>query len=378
MQAPQHDADDLGSLDEQRFGVVEQQPDRHRRGSNGGIVGDYGTTPITAGQKVYFEVGTDGFYPGSGFTIGVAHHGWDWNTDRYDNGVLSRTDPAPSSADDLTVHWDGIVDEGGSWISNPHRIVASMQLGGTLDFAVDTVNHKLWWRSSLSGQWDENPNDNPATNTGGIDISPLGGAPLYPVVTDWTGAGAAATINGGTVSFRDSVPAGFTALDNLGGGSSGGGSSGGGSSGGGSSGGGSPGGGSPGGSTVTLGSGSDTLALQISEDAWNGDAQFTISVDGQQIGGTQTATALHAAGQKQTFNVLGSFGSGNHNVSINFINDAFGGTPTTDRNLYVDGATIDGNTVPGATFTEYQQWLSGLQLLEFQHPAPKSRVRDDR
>jgi hypothetical protein len=106
---------------------------------------------------------------------------------------------------------------------------------------------------------------------------------------------------------------------------------------------------------VTIGSGRDTLALQVSEDAWNGDAKFTVSVDGRQIDGTQTATALHAAGQTQTFNVLGNFGAGTHTVSVNFTNDAYGGTPTTDRNLYVAGATIDGNTVPGATFTEYSQ-----------------------
>ena len=329
-------------------------------GSSGGIVGAYGTTPITAGEKVYFEIGTDGFYPNTGFTLGVAHHGWDWNTDAYDNGVLDRTDPAPSHADDLTVHWDGVVDEGGSWISNPHRITASMQNGGTLDFAVDTVSHKLWWRSSLTGQWDENPNDNPATNTGGIDISALGGAALYPVVTDWVNPGAAATINGGTASFRDSVPSGFTPLDGLSGGSSGGGSSGGGSSGGGSSGGASSGGSAP--STVTLGSGPDTLALQIAEDAWNGDAQFTISVDGTQVGGTQTATAVHGAGQAQTFGVQGSFGAGNHTVAIDFLNDAYGGTTATDRNLYVDGATIDGTTIPGSTFTEYSQ---GSQSFSF-------------
>ncbi len=326
-------------------------------GSSGGIVGAYGTTPIASGEKVYFEIGTDGFYPNTGFTLGIAHHGWDWNTDRFDNGVLDRTDPAPGYADDLTVHWDGVVDEGGSWISNPHRITASMQNGGTLDFAVDTVDHKLWWRSSLTGQWDENPNDNPATNTGGIDVSALGGADLYPVVTDWVNAGAAATINGGTASFRDSVPNGFTPLDGLSGGSVNGGSTGGGASDGsgtGSGGGASAGsGGDP--AAVTIGSGPDSLALQVAEDAWNGDAQFTISIDGAQIGGTQTATASHGAGQAQTFNVQGSFGAGDHSVAIDFLNDAYGGSAATDRNLYVGGATIDGTAIPGATLAEYSQ-----------------------
>ncbi|MCJ2025973.1 1,3-beta-glucanase, partial [Methylobacterium sp. J-067] len=31
--------------------------------------------------------------------------------------------------------------------------------------------------------------------------------------------------------------------------------------------------------------------------------------------------------------------AGDHKVSINFLNDAFGGTAATDRNLYLDSAT---------------------------------------
>jgi hypothetical protein len=44
---------------------------------------------------------------------------------------------------------------------------------------------------------------------------------------------------------------------------------------------------------VTVGSGPDTLDLKVNEDAWNGDAQFTVSVDGRQIGGTLTAQAAY-------------------------------------------------------------------------------------
>ena len=39
-------------------------------------------------------------------------------------------------------------------------------------------------------------------------------------------------------------------------------------------------------SSVTVGTGPDSLVLQVSEDAYKGDAQFTVSVDGKQIGGT--------------------------------------------------------------------------------------------
>ncbi len=97
---------------------------------------------------------------------------------------------------------------------------------------------------------------------------------------------------------------------------------------------------------VTLGAGPNSLVLEISEDAWNGDAQFTVSVDGIQIGGTQTATASHAAGQDQAFTVLGSFAAGTHTIGVDFLNDAYGGSPTLDRNLYVDSITDGATTSP--------------------------------
>lgn len=97
---------------------------------------------------------------------------------------------------------------------------------------------------------------------------------------------------------------------------------------------------------TTVGAGSDTLALGISENAYQGDAQFTVGVDGQQIGGVLTATSPHDGSSSDTVNVLGDFAPGNHTVTLNFLNDAWGGTPDTDRNLYIDGATYDGAFVP--------------------------------
>src|SRR4051812_1418189 len=106
-------------------------------------------------------------------------------------------------------------------------------------------------------------------------------------------------------------------------------------------------------SAVVLGAGQNTLALSVSEDAWKGDAQFTVSVDGKQIGGIQTATASHAAGQSQEYDIKGTFAAGQHTATVTFLNDAWGGTAATDRNLYVTGAKIDGTTVPAGTLIEY-------------------------
>ena len=89
--------------------------------------------------------------------------------------------------------------------------------------------------------------------------------------------------------------------------------------------------------TTTIGSGSDSLVLRISQDAYQGSAQYTVSVDGKQIGGTLTAGASHAAGQDDTITVKGDWAAGNHKVTVTFLNDLYGGSSATDRNLHVDG-----------------------------------------
>ena len=108
-----------------------------------------------------------------------------------------------------------------------------------------------------------------------------------------------------------------------------------------------PGGSSGGGTTP------DTLALSISQDAWKGDAQFRVSVDGQQVGGTYTASALHASGDAGVFLLTGNWGAGQHSVQVSFINDAYGGTPATDRNLYVNAIAYDGTTYANTTAPLY-------------------------
>ncbi len=85
----------------------------------------------------------------------------------------------------------------------------------------------------------------------------------------------------------------------------------------------------------------DTLVLRLSEDAYNGDAQFTASVDGVQLGTAQSVTALHGAGASQAFTFAGSFGPGTHDLAVTFLND-FWNPGAGDRNLYVQGATLNG------------------------------------
>jgi hypothetical protein len=90
------------------------------------------------------------------------------------------------------------------------------------------------------------------------------------------------------------------------------------------------------------GSNGSTIAMTMSAD---GDAQFTVDVNGQQVGGVYDVTAEHGSGttpaNTQTISLAGNFGaSGPSQVAINFLNDA-----TAD--LYVESINVNGNTFLG-------------------------------
>ena len=103
---------------------------------------------------------------------------------------------------------------------------------------------------------------------------------------------------------------------------------------------------------ITFGTGPDSLVFQISEDAYangdgtsdaKGDATFTVSIDGKQIGGTFTAAASHAAGQDQDrhaqrlLRARHTFRRGQLPERCLHRHSA-----ATDRNLYVDSVTYKG------------------------------------
>ena len=112
------------------------------------------------------------------------------------------------------------------------------------------------------------------------------------------------------------------------------------------------------------------LVLSLSEDAWQGDAQFTISIDGQQVGGVRTATASHAAGQSQAFAIDTTLSAGTHQVGITFVNDAWGGTASTDRNLFLNAATYNGQSVAGSTAALFSNGTASFSLTATNQTAP--------
>ena len=93
--------------------------------------------------------------------------------------------------------------------------------------------------------------------------------------------------------------------------------------------------------------GADTLVINLSEDAWQGHAQFTVAVDGQQVGDVYSAATQHGAGT-DTLTLHGNWGAGAHDLAVTFTNDAYGGTASTDRNLHVEGVSYNGTPVQNA------------------------------
>src|SRR4051794_22469415 len=93
----------------------------------------------------------------------------------------------------------------------------------------------------------------------------------------------------------------------------------------------------------------------MAEDQAQGEhAQFSVSVDGKQIGGLQTVTAPQSSGQTQTFTFNGDWAPGKHDVTVTFANNFIYPGQSGDRNLYVDGVTYDGQTVSSQTTPIYE------------------------
>ena len=123
--------------------------------------------------------------------------------------------------------------------------------------------------------------------------------------------------------------------------------------------------------TETIGSGPDAVVLQVNQDAYQGDAQYIIRIDGVPVDGTLTASALRASGTYDTVTVLGDFTPGPHTVAVDFLNDAWGGTPETDRNLYVHSATFEGVTLPDSAVGLL--WSGSRTLGSFTEAPPMNR-----
>lgn len=115
---------------------------------------------------------------------------------------------------------------------------------------------------------------------------------------------------------------------------------------------------------ASVGTGADTLVLHFNQDAYNGEAQYSVELDGKPVGGVLTAHAIHGTDQEDTLTIHGDIGLGAHSLKVNFLNDSWGGTTATDRNLYLSSGTVNGEDAHlNADF-----FSGGPKLLSFDAP----------
>ncbi len=113
----------------------------------------------------------------------------------------------------------------------------------------------------------------------------------------------------------------------------------------------------------------DTISLVCSEDFYLVDAQFSLTIDGASVTPGTACTARNPApnsptGSSQIIPFNGSWGgtATAHQIAIKFLNDAWGGTSATDRNLYVWSLSFDGTPAPGVA-TGFAYFSNGKLFL---------------
>src|SRR6185437_4230 len=101
--------------------------------------------------------------------------------------------------------------------SNVSTFASSYDVSPVTTFIAVDIGSKLLWisQSNKSGVWNNSAPANPATGTGGINISSLASGPYFICCgcdSNITG-GATCTLNAGDSAFVGSIPSGFSAWD---------------------------------------------------------------------------------------------------------------------------------------------------------------------
>ncbi len=169
---------------------------------------------IGPGAKVYFEVLTSNYNPGSGFGGNTVNIGaWDANF----TGTCGHNHYPGSDLDSVGYFAPGGLFINGDVVGVPVATWAPFTADSNVGIAIDVANSKIWGRVN-GGNWNNSPTANPATNTGGVDISSLTAHVnsifngLTPVVTFLFTGGGKATGQFASSSWTYSAPSGFAQL----------------------------------------------------------------------------------------------------------------------------------------------------------------------
>lgn len=124
----------------------------------------------------------------------------------------------------------------------------------------------------------------------------------------------------------------------------------------------------------------NTILVRASGDAFDGPARIRVMVDGKDISGQMTITAVHKAGAEQVLEVRTDADLvAARQLQVQFTNDAWGGSADKDRNAYIHGISVNGVVIdnksgryeskPGTFVTalnqQGQQFLPGGGILHY-------------
>ena len=115
----------------------------------------------------------------------------------------------------------------------------------------------------------------------------------------------------------------------------------------------------------------DTITVRVSGDAYLGDPNFALILDGRTLYPTNVVTADHASGAWQTFTFKGDFvaaGDTTYKVGVRFTNDAYK-AGAGDRNLYVDEIVLN-NVSDGRDVTLNRNATATWNLTGVAAPSP--------
>lgn len=151
------------------------------------------TTSKSTG-KWYFEAVADVKAGTSTLGIGWANGSWDYFTNYLGENTQG------------FAQWDDQI-----YYNNTGPAQTFAQ-GDRIGVAFDADNERVWFRVN-GGNWNLSGTADPATNTGGIDVSASSG-PWMPALETF-GTGNQATANFGATAFTDAIPSGFSRIDAL-------------------------------------------------------------------------------------------------------------------------------------------------------------------
>ena len=106
-----------------------------------------------------------------------------------------------------------------------------------------------------------------------------------------------------------------------------------------------------------------TLTLHLAEDAWQGDAQYSVTVDGKALGTGGTVTASNAQGKSQTVQPAGHPGGRNPRRGRLLPERRLWRNPRGRPQPLRQGVDVNGTAVPGAAASLMTAGTSHFQIV---------------